>query len=122
FIAEKLRRAGAIIMGKASLTEYANFISDRMPTGYDSQLRLQLFQTGGDLERVGYGFNPYDPRTDPRTGGPSCVPTWPTCDDGRPAPATCGSSSGPGIAVRANPPTPGGGPQTSRSIPSPAAH
>jgi len=119
FIAEKLRRAGAIIMGKASLTEYANFISDRMPTGYDSQLRLQLFQTGGDLERVGYGFNPYDPRTDPRTGGPSCVPTWPTCDDGRPALATGGSSSGPGIAVSANLATVGVGTETSGSILSP---
>src|SRR5215471_10543667 len=94
FIAEKLRRAGAIIMGKASLTEYANFISDRMPTGYDSQ-------------------------TDPRTGGPSCVPTWPTCDDGRPALATGGSSSGPGIAVSANLATVGVGTETSGSILSP---
>ena len=68
FIARKLRRAGAIILGKATLTEFANFLTAGMPTGYDSQLRLQLFQRGGDLARVGYGFNPYDPRTDPRAG------------------------------------------------------
>ena len=35
-----------------------------MPAGYSSQLRLQL--GGGPL--VGYGFNAFDPRTDPRTG------------------------------------------------------
>lgn len=110
FIAAKLRRAGAIILGKGTLTEYANFISTNMPTGYSSQLRLQLFQAGGDLARVGYGFNPYDPRTDPRMD----------LDDGRPALATGGSSSGPGIAVGANLAAVGVGTETSGSILSPA--
>lgn len=110
FITRKLRRAGAIILGKATLTEFANFISTNMPTGYSSQLRLQLFQSGGDLARVGYGFNPYDPRTDPRAA----------FNDGRPALATGGSSSGPGIAVAANLATVGVGTETSGSILSPA--
>jgi amidase len=110
FIAAKLRRAGAIILGKGTLTEYANFISTNMPTGYSSQLRFQLFESGGDLARVGYGFNPYDPRTDPRT----------EFNDGRPALITGGSSSGPGIAVGANLATVGVGTETSGSILSPA--
>ena len=111
FIARKLRRAGAIILGKATLTEFANFISSTgMPTGYSSQLRLQLFQHGGDLTRAGYGFNPFDPRTDPRQA----------FNDGRPALATGGSSSGPGIAVSANLATVGVGTETSGSILSPA--
>jgi amidase len=110
FITRKLRRAGAIIIGKATLTEFANFISSTgMPTGYSSQLRLQLFRSGGDLARVGYGFNPYDPRTDPRAG----------FNDGRPALITGGSSSGPGIAVSANLATIGVGTETSGSILSP---
>src|SRR5256885_7339618 len=81
FITRKLRRAGAVILGKATLTEFANFISSTgMPTGYSSQLRLQLFQRGGDLTRAGYGFDPFDPRTDPRQA----------FNDGRPALATGG--------------------------------
>ncbi len=109
FITTKLRRAGAIILGKGTLTEFANFLTNGMPTGYSSQLRFQLFQQGGDLARVGYGFNPYDPRTDPRTG----------FNDGRPALATGGSSSGPGISVSANLVTVGIGTETSGSILSP---
>ena len=109
FIADKLRRAGAIILGKATLTEFANFLTAGMPTGYSSELRWLLYQEGGDLARVGYGFNPYDPRPDPRTG----------LDDGRPALQTGGSSSGPGIAVSANLATVGVGTETSGSILSP---
>ena len=75
FITRKLRAAGAIIIGKATLTEFANFIALGMPTGYSS---LGLF-----------GFNPYDPR--PLPGG-----------DGRPVLQTGGSSSGSGIGVNAN--------------------
>src|SRR5258706_157295 len=86
FITRKLRRAGAIILGKATLTEFANFISSTgMPTGYSSQLRLQLFQRGGDLTRAGYGFDPFDPRTDPRQA----------FNDGRPALATGRARSPP---------------------------
>src|SRR5256885_5369646 len=111
FITRKLRRAGAIILGKATLTEFANFISSTgIPTCYSSHLLLQLFERGGDLTRAGYGFNPFDPRTDPRQA----------FNDGRPALATGGSSSGPGIAVSANLATLGGGTQTSGSILSPA--
>src|SRR5437660_1504177 len=77
FIASKLRHAGAIILGKGTLTEFANFIALGMPTGFSSQLRFQLFQVpGADLTKVGYGFNPYDPRIDPRTNAPF--------NDGRP--------------------------------------
>ena len=67
FITRKLREAGAIIIGKATLTEFANFIAIGMPAGYSS---FGL-----------YGFNPYDPR--PLPGG-----------DGRPVLTTGGSSSG----------------------------
>src|SRR5260221_98399 len=61
FITRKLRRAGAIVLGKATLTEFANFISSTgMPTGYSSQPRLQLFQPGCDLTRAGYCFESID--------------------------------------------------------------
>jgi amidase len=52
FITKKLREAGAVILGKATLTEFANFLTNGMPAGYSS-----LGQ---------YGYNPYDPRPDPR--------------------------------------------------------
>ena len=110
-VARKLRAAGAIILGKGTLTEFANFIAFGMPTGYSSQLRFQLFQLGGDLAKVGYGFNSYDPRIDPRTTAP--------VNDGRPVLATGGSSSGPGIAVAANLAAIGVGTETSGSILSP---
>ncbi len=111
FIARKLRRAGAIILGKGTLTEYANFIALGMPTGFSSQLRFQLFQVpGADLSKIGYGFNSYDPR----------LRTQPPFNDGRPVLATGGSSSGPGIAVGANLATIGVGTETSGSILSPS--
>jgi amidase len=111
-IARKLRRAGAIILGKGTLTEFANFIALRMPSGYSSQLRFQLFQVqGADLARVGYGYDPYDTRLDTRPGA----------NDGRPAVTPGGSSSGPGIAVAANLATVGVGTETSGSILSPSS-
>src|SRR5215471_9528917 len=102
FIARKLLKAGAIIMGKATMTEFANFLTNGMPAGYSSL--------------GGYGYNPYDPRPDPRTaldgfGRPM--------NDGRPALTPGGSSSGPGIAVAANLATIGVGTETSGSILSP---
>jgi amidase len=113
FIARRLRRAGAVILGKGTLTEFANFIALGMPTGFSSQLRFQLFQTpGADLSKVGFGFDSYDPRIDPR----NIVPV----NDGRPVLATGGSSSGPGIAVGANLATVGVGTETSGSILSPS--
>ncbi len=47
FIARKLREAGAIILGKANMTEWANFMTDHMPNGYSSR--------GGQVR------NPYGP-------------------------------------------------------------
>ncbi len=37
FVAQLLRRAGAIILGKANLTELANFMARGMPNGYSSR-------------------------------------------------------------------------------------
>jgi amidase len=73
-----LKAAGAIIIAKTGMTELANWVAGQptpMPTNYNS--------IGG------FGFNPYDPRRDPR----------PTTFDGRPALATGGSSSGIGTAA-----------------------
>lgn len=94
FITRKLRAAGAIVIGKATLTEFANFIALGMPTGYSSL--------------GGFGFNPYDPR--PLPGG-----------DGRPVLQTGGSSSGSAIGVNANLVTLAVGTETSGSILSPAS-
>jgi len=109
FVADKLRKAGAIILGKGSLTEFANFLTNGMPAGFSSQLRFQQTAAEGDLATDGYGFNPYDPRPDPRAG----------FNDGRPALSPGGSSSGPGIAVSANLAAVGIGTETSGSILSP---
>jgi amidase len=72
-----LRAAGAIIIAKTGMTELANWVAGAptpMPTNYNA--------VGG------FGFNPYDPRRDPRPAG-----------DGRPVLATGGSSSGIGTAA-----------------------
>lgn len=94
FITRKLRAAGAILLGKATLTEFANFIAIGMPSGYSSL--------------AGYGFNPYDPRPQPDS-------------DGRPVLTPGGSSSGPGIAVAANLVSVAIGTETSGSILSPSS-
>ena len=73
-LTKNLRDAGAIIIAKTVMTELANWVSERMPTNYSSV--------------AGFGFNPYDPRPDPRAG-----------TDGRPILATGGSSSGIGTAA-----------------------
>ncbi len=104
FLTAKLREAGAVILGKGTLTEFANFLTNCMPTGYSSL--------------GGFGFNPYDPRPDPRTALDACGTQH--LNDGRPALATGGSSSGPGIAVSANMVTLGVGTETSGSILSPS--
>jgi amidase len=95
-ITKNLRDAGAIIIAKTGMTELANWVAGSptpMPTNYNA--------IGG------FGFNPYDPRRDPRPGA-----------DGRPALATGGSSSGIGTA--ANLWTANVGTETSGSILSPA--
>jgi len=92
FITQQLRDAGAVILGKANLTEYANFLADGMPAGYSSL--------------GGYVFNPYNPV--PLAGG-----------DGRPALSPGGSSAGPAAAIAANFATVSIGTETSGSILSP---
>jgi len=94
FITAKLREAGAIILGKATLTEFANFIAIGMPSGYSSL--------------GGYGFNAYDPRPLPAS-------------DGRPVLTPGGSSSGSGIAVSASLVAVAIGTETSGSILSPGS-
>jgi amidase len=47
FVARKLREAGGVILGKANMTEWANFMTDHMPNGYSSR--------GGQV------LNPYGP-------------------------------------------------------------
>ncbi|WP_456272322.1 amidase [Bacillus sp. AK031] len=37
FLVKKLREAGAVILGKTNLTEWANFMAEKMPTGYSSR-------------------------------------------------------------------------------------
>jgi amidase len=73
-----LHHAGAIIIAKTGLTELANWVAGNptaMPGNYNA--------VGG------FGYNPYDPRPDPREA------TF----DGRPALQTGGSSSGIGTAA-----------------------
>ena len=73
-----LREAGAVIIAKTVMTELANWVGGAptpMPANY------------GSLH--GFGFNPYDPRRDPREAS----------NDGRPALATGGSSSGIGTTA-----------------------
>ena len=73
-----LRASGAIIIAKTGLTELANWVAGDptpMPGNYNA--------VGG------FGYNPYDPRPDPREA------TF----DGRPALQTGGSSSGIGTAA-----------------------
>ncbi|KRE35203.1 amidase family protein [Paenibacillus sp. Soil522] len=55
FIVKKLREAGAVILGKANMTEFANFMTEGMPSGYSSR--------GGQV------LNPYNISTP--TGGSS---------------------------------------------------
>jgi amidase len=47
YVAEQLRSAGAIILGKTNMTEWANFMAENMPSGYSSR--------GGQV------LNPYGP-------------------------------------------------------------
>ncbi len=77
-LTKNLRDAGAIILAKTTLTELANWVAGAptpMPGNYNAV--------------NGQGYNPYDPRKDPREA------TF----DGRPALNTGGSSSGAGTAA-----------------------
>ena len=74
-LARNLEDAGAIIIAKTQLTELANWVAVGMPANYNGL--------------NGYGFNPWDPRRDPRE----------STFDGRPVLGTGGSSSGVGTNV-----------------------
>jgi amidase len=77
-LTKNLKDAGAIIIAKTGLTELANWVAGAptpMPGNYNAVGR--------------FGYNPYDPRPDPREG----------MFDGRPALQTGGSSSGIGTAA-----------------------
>jgi amidase len=92
-----LRSAGAVIIAKTGLSELANWVAGAptpMPGNYNAVR--------------GFGFNPYDPRRDPREG----------TNDGRPALQTGGSSSGVGTAANFWPGNIGS--ETSGSILSPS--
>ena len=97
FLVKKLKAAGAIIIGKGNLTEFANYLTTGMPTGYSSL--------------GGYVLDPYDPRPIP-AGLPNA--------DGRQALGPGGSSSGPGVIAAANLAAATVGTETSGSILSPA--
>ncbi|MCF0150324.1 MAG: amidase [Firmicutes bacterium] len=49
FIVEKLRAAGAVILGKANMTELANYMSDHMRNGFSSRGGAVLNPYGADL-------------------------------------------------------------------------
>jgi amidase len=77
-LVKNLRDAGAVIIAKTGMTELANWVAGGptpMPGNYNAVR--------------GFGYNPYDPRRDPRDA----------TNDGRPALQTGGSSSGVGTAA-----------------------
>ena len=90
-VARLLREAGAVVLGKANLTEFANILAVDMPSGYSS--------LGGQVK------NPYAPQLGP-TGVPIVAPG--------------GSSSGSGAAVAAGLAAVAIGTETSGSLLSPA--
>src|SRR5262249_7173589 len=90
-VATLLRRAGAVILGKANLTEFANILAVGMPSGYSS--------LGGQVR------NPYAPEVD-QTGIPFVLPG--------------GSSSGSAVSVAAGLAAAAIGTETSGSLLSPA--
>jgi amidase len=91
-VVKLLREAGAIILGKANLTEFANILAIDMPAGYSS--------LGGQVK------NPYAPELDEK-GVPIVIPG--------------GSSSGSAVAVAAGLAAAAIGTETSGSLLSPAS-
>jgi amidase len=90
-VVERLRSAGAVILGKANLTEFANILAIDMPSGYSS--------LGGQVK------NPYALELD---------------DKGVPIVLPGGSSSGSAVAVAAGLAAAAIGTETSGSLLSPA--
>jgi amidase len=96
-LVKNLRDAGAVVIAKTGMTELANWVAGAptpMPSGYNAI--------------TGFGFNPYDPRRDPRYAR----------SDGRPVLSPGGSSSG--IGTTANFWAANVGTETSGSLLSPA--
>ena len=91
-VVKLLRQAGAVILGKANLTEFANILAIDMPAGYSS--------LGGQVK------NPYAPELD---------------DKGVPIVPPGGSSSGSAVAVAAGLAAAAIGTETSGSLLSPAS-
>jgi amidase len=91
-VVKLLREAGAVILGKANLTEFANILAIDMPAGYSS--------LGGQVK------NPYAPELDDK-GVPTVMPG--------------GSSSGSAVAVAAGFAAAAIGTETSGSLLSPAS-
>src|SRR5436190_7271564 len=91
-VVARLRAAGAVVLGKANLTEFANIIAIDMPAGYSS--------LGGQVK------NPYAPELD---------------DKGVPIVPPGGSSSGSAVAVAAGLAAAAIGTETSGSLLSPAS-
>ena len=91
-VVKLLRQAGAVILGKTNLTEFANIIAIDMPAGYSS--------LGGQVK------NPYAPELD---------------DKGVPIVTPGGSSSGSAVAVAAGLAVAAVGTETSGSLLSPAS-
>jgi amidase len=91
-LVKRLRQAGAVILGKANLTEFANILAIDMPAGYSS--------LGGQVK------NPYAPQLDDK-GVPIVIPG--------------GSSSGSAVAVAAGFAAAAIGTETSGSLLSPAS-
>jgi len=91
-VVKRLRAAGAVILGKANLTEFANIIAIEMPSGYSS--------LGGQVK------NPYSPTLLDDRGIPMVLPG--------------GSSAGSAVAVAAGLCAAAIGTETSGSLLSPA--
>jgi amidase len=91
-VVKLLRQAGAVILGKANLTEFANILAIDMPAGYSS--------LGGQVK------NPYAPELD---------------DKGVPIVMPGGSSSGSAVAVATGLAAAAIGTETSGSLLSPAS-
>jgi amidase len=92
FLVKRLRDAGAVILGKTNLTEFANILAIDMPAGYSS--------LGGQVR------NPYVPQLD---------------EKGIPIISPGGSSSGSAVAVAAGFAAAAIGTETSGSLLSPAS-
>ena len=84
-LVKRLRESGAVILGKANMTEFANYMTDHMPNGYSSR--------GGQVK------NAYNKEKDPSgsSSGSAVAVTANLCTASIGS-DTCNSIVGPGIA------------------------